>query len=168
MTSIQTAVDKLESSIINPSEGLPEEIFLFLTRITPMINVDLLIKNEQNYTLLTWRDDGYYPAGWHIPGGIIRFKETIEQRIHKVALSELGTDVIFKNIPIAINEVIHPSRKNRGHFISLLYECKLTGLPDKKLKYEKGIPKPGEWSWHKSCPDNIITTHEIYRFFLTV
>ena len=83
-------IDVLESSIQNPSEGLPEELFLFITWITPIINVDLLIKNEQNHTLLTWRDDGYWPAGWHVPGGIIRYKETIAQRIKVVAKTELG------------------------------------------------------------------------------
>lgn len=46
-------IDILESSIQNPSKGLPEELFLFVSRITPLVNVDLLIKNEQNHTLLT-------------------------------------------------------------------------------------------------------------------
>ena len=73
---LREIIDILESSIPNPSKGLPEEVFLFVSRITPLINVDLLIKNEQNHTLLTWRNDSYY-LGWHIPGGIIRYKETI-------------------------------------------------------------------------------------------
>lgn len=43
-----------------------------------MVNVDLLIKNvSSNETLLTWREDEYYGPGWHVPGGIVRFKETI-------------------------------------------------------------------------------------------
>ncbi|MDP2923379.1 MAG: NUDIX hydrolase, partial [Candidatus Omnitrophota bacterium] len=71
---IKQKIDLLESLIKNPSERLPEDIFLFVSRITPIINVDLLIKNKQNHTLLTWRDDGFYPPGWHIPGGIVRYK----------------------------------------------------------------------------------------------
>ncbi len=163
---IKKIIDSLESLIKNPSEGLPEEIFLFVTRITPIINVDLLIKNDQNHTLLTWRDDGYYPPGWHIPGGIVRYKETISDRINAVAASELGADIKFKKDPLSINEVIHPSRKNRGHFISLLYECRLMTSLDKNLRYEKGIPKPGVWAWHDKCPDDIIPVHEMYRKFI--
>lgn len=164
--SLKKIIDSLESIIKNPSEGLPEDIFLFISRITPIINVDLLIKNEQNHTLLTWRDDSYYPPGWHIPGGIVRYKETISDRINAVAASELGADIKFKKVPLAINEVIHPSRRVRGHFISLLYECTLISSLDKNLRYEKGIPKPGEWAWHNKCPDNIIPVHEMYRKFI--
>jgi colanic acid biosynthesis protein WcaH len=32
-------------------------------------------------TLLTWRDDESFGAGWHVPGGIIRYKETAADRI---------------------------------------------------------------------------------------
>jgi colanic acid biosynthesis protein WcaH len=159
-------IDLLESLIKNPSEGLPEEIFLFVSRITPIINVDLLIKNAENHTLLTWRDDGYYPSGWHIPGGIIRYKETIADRINAVSARELGADVKFKENPLVINEVLHPSRRARGHFISLLYECTLVSPLDKNRRYEKGKPKPGEWAWHTKCPENIISVHEMYRKFI--
>ncbi len=163
---IKQKVDLLESLIKNPSKGLPEVIFLFVSRITPIINVDLLIKNELEYTLLTWRDDGFYPPGWHIPGGIIRYKETISDRINAVARSELGTRIKFKKDPLAINEVIHHLRKNRGHFISLLYESTLVSSPDENLKFKKGIPTPGQWAWHKKCPDNIISVHKMYRKFI--
>jgi len=163
---IKKIIDLLESLIKNPSEGLPEDIFLFVSRITPIINVDLLIKNEHNHTLLTWRDDGYYPPGWHIPGGIVRYKETISDRINAVAASELGADIEFKKDPLAINEVLHPSRMVRGHFLSLLYECTLISSLDKNLRYEKGIPKPGEWAWHNKCPNDMIPIHEMYRKFI--
>ena len=163
---IKKIIDLLESLIENPLQRLPEDIFLFVSRITPIINVDLLIKNEQNHTLLTWRDDSYYPPGWHVPGGIVRYKETISDRINAVAESELGAEIKFKKDPLAINEVIHPSRKNRGHFVSLLYECTLISPLDKNRRYEKGIPKPGEWAWHSKCPDNIISVHEMYRKFI--
>ena len=163
---LRKIIKVIESAIKNPSEGLPEDIFLFASRITPIINVDLLIKNAQGHTLLTWRDDDYYPPGWHIPGGIVRYKETISDRINVVATSELGADIKFNKDSLAINEVIHPSRRNRGHFISLLYECTLISLLDKNLRHEEGIPKPGQWAWHEKCPDNIISVHEMYRKFI--
>ncbi len=163
---IKKLIDLLESCIGNPSKGLPDDVFLFLSRITPLINVDLLIKNKENHTLLTWRDDGYYPPGWHIPGGIIRYKETATTRIKAVAATELGACVKFKKDPLAIKEVIHPSRKNRGHGISLLYECSLISPIDENRRYEKGAPKPGEWAWHERCPNNIIKIHEMYRNFI--
>lgn len=159
-------INSLESVIKNPLEGLPEDIFLFLTRVTPMINVDLLIKNKNSQTLLTWRDDGIFQPGWHIPGGIIRFKETIFDRIKAVALIELGAKITFKTEPLAVNEVIIPKKKDRSHFISLLYECTLNSRLNNKLKYKSGIAKPGEWAWHDTCPKDLIPVHEMYRKYL--
>lgn len=159
-------INLLESLIRNASEGLPEDIFLFVSRIIPMVNVDLLIKNEKNHTLLTWRNDIYHGPGWHVPGGIIRYKETISDRIKAVAASELGVKIRFRENPLAINETIHPARKNRGHFISLLYGCRLISSLDENLKFKKDAPRPGQWAWHGKCPDNIISVHEIYREFI--
>lgn len=163
---IKTAIENLESFIEDPSKGLPEDAFLFVSRITPLINVDLLIKNEQNHTLLTWRDDGYGPPGWHVPGGIIRYKELMEDRIKAVGIIELGASIIFAKDVLAINEIIHPSRRIRGHFISLLFKCTLTSPPSEKIRYTKGNPDPGEWSWHSECPSDLIPVHEMYRKFI--
>jgi len=164
---IKKIIDSLELIIKNPSQGLPEDLFLFLTKIIPIINVDLLIKNDQNRTLLTWRADGYWPPGWHVPGGIIRYKETLADRLNAVAAKELGAKITFKKEPLVVNEFIHHSRRERGHFISLLYECKLLSPPDKDLKYEKGAPDLGAWAWHSKCPDDIISVHKkMYRKFI--
>jgi ADP-ribose pyrophosphatase YjhB (NUDIX family) len=160
---LKTNIDIVESFVQNPSKGLPEKVFLFVTRMTAMINVDLLIKNENNQTLLTWRDDGYYLPGWHVPGGIMRYKEKIFDRVLAVGKNELGAEVKFDPVPIAINEVIHETRKNRGHFISLLYRCSLVEQPDERLRCKSALPNKNEWLWHDACPDNIISVHEMYR-----
>jgi ADP-ribose pyrophosphatase YjhB (NUDIX family) len=159
-------MDLVESFVQNPSKGLPEDVFLFVTRMTVMINVDLLIKNKKNQTLLTWRDDGYYLPGWHVPGGIIRYKEKISDRVRAVGKNELGAEVKFDPVPIAINEVIHETRKNRGHFISLLFQCSFVKQPDERLKCKSALPNQNEWLWHDACPENIISVHEMYKKFI--
>lgn len=163
---IKQSINAIESMIGDPSNGLPEDVFLFASRITPMVNVDLLIKNKRNQTLLTWRDDGYYKAGWHVPGGIIRYKETLSERIRAVAKTELGAEVVFQMNPIAINEIIHQRRRERGHFISLLYQCSLIATLDEGLRYQSGAPRQNQWMWHERCPENLIAVHEIYRQYI--
>lgn len=164
---IDEAIAYLEQQILDPSHSLPDDIFYFVSRITPLINVDLLIKNEQGQALLTWRADNYGPPGWHVPGGIIRYKETIGSRIRAVAKNELGCEVKFNPKPLAINEIIL-GRKDRGHFISLLYQCQLLAPLDEKLKcLNAESPGPNEWLWHSSCPANLIPVHiDIYREFI--
>lgn len=131
-----------------------------------MVNVDLLVKNKQKQTLLTWRDDEFYGPGWHVPGGIVRFKEPVATRIQAVAMGELGAGVDFAREPLAMNEVMHPERDKRGHFISLLYACTLTGALDPALEYKAGPGKAGQWAWHAACPANLISVHEMYRKFI--
>ena len=159
-------IKKIESKIKNPKKGLPKEVFLFLTRISPMINIDLLIKNKKKQTLLVWREKGErYDEGWHIPGGIIRFKETIDKRIILTAKNELGSKIKFAKQPIFYNE-IHLNQKNRSHFISLLFECKILSGPKKKLMFKKGKPLPGEWKWHDKCPSDLIKPQYKYKKFI--
>ena len=110
-------INILESLVKDSSKGLPEDIFLFISRLTPLVNVDLLIKDDGNRTLMIWREDEYSKPGWHLPGGIIRFKETIANRIRAVAKNELGvTRIEFNPVPLAINEVIHPYKKEQRPF----------------------------------------------------
>ena len=82
-----------------------------------------------------------------------------------MAKKELGAKLTFKREPLAVNEIILPF-KNRGHFISLLYQCKLISSLDKNLKFKNGVPKPGQWTWHSKCPDNIIPVHKMYQRFI--
>ncbi len=163
--SLKAIIAELRHEIGDPRKGLPEEIFLLVSAITPMINVDLLIKDNEGRTLLVWRNDKY-GSGWHIPGGIIRFKETMEQRIHEVARQELGATVKFQDTPIAIRQVMAPDRNERGHFISLLYRCQLQAPPDRAREYVSGKPGNGQWKWHETYPDNMLQVHDMYRDFI--
>ena len=151
------------SKIDNPREGLPEDVFLLVSQLTPLVNVELLINDDKKGTLLTWRHDDFYGPAWHLPGGIVRFKELASTRIKKVAKSELEVTISFDSEPIEINEIMNKNRDIRGHFFSLLYSCKLTSSLNKDLMFRDENPINGYWRWFKVCPDNLINQHEIYR-----
>jgi ADP-ribose pyrophosphatase YjhB (NUDIX family) len=165
MSQLSDSIRVLDTLAGDPTTGLPEELFLFVSRITPLVNVDLLIQDDRRHTLLTWRADEYHGAGWHVPGGIIRYRETADQRIRKVATSEMGASVDFDPIPAAINESFGEQR-NRGHFISLLYRCRLVSGPDPRLKAIAAPPEPGTWRWHKGAPADLLKVHDMYRPFM--
>jgi ADP-ribose pyrophosphatase YjhB (NUDIX family) len=158
-----TDIQKILSRITNAKKGLPEDVFLLVSQLTPLVNVELLIKDKKKGTLLTWRHDNFYGPAWHLPGGIVRFKELAHTRVQKVAKVELGTTVAFDEIPIEVNEVMNDTRDVRGHFLSLLYNCHLTGPENKDLEFKKENPINGRWRWFKVCPKNLIFQHEIYR-----
>ena len=159
------AVQTLVDAVPDPNKGLPDEVFYYISRTTPFINVDLLIKDEAGRTLLAWRDDVHAGTGWHIPGGIIRFKESIAERIRQVSLREVGTMVDYDPNPLSINEMIHHDRDLRAHFISLLYNCRLGAsfTPE-----NKGLQshQAGYLAWHDHFPENMIPFHNVYRKFI--
>jgi ADP-ribose pyrophosphatase YjhB (NUDIX family) len=160
--NIAEAIAALVKQVPNPSMGLPDDVFYYISRTTPLVNVDLLIKDENGRTLLSWRNDQYAGKGWHVPGGIVRFKETLETRVQKVAETEVGVNISFESTPIALHQIIHHERDIRGHFISLLYKCFLSGnfVPQNQgLSIEDG----GYLMWHDHCPDNLLKCQEIYQ-----
>lgn len=158
----QELLDQVRKYIDKAEDGLPEELFLFATEITPMVNVDLLVRDEAGRILLAWRKDKFYEEGWHVPGGIIRLKETFEDRIRKVGEIELGCpNIIFDSTPVEIVPIICPEMKQRGHFVSIVYECR---FPEGFEVHNKmNVNEAGYLEWHACCPDNLLKVHEFYR-----
>ena len=147
------------------SKGLPEDIFLMTTRLTPMINVDLLIRTPEG-VLLTWREDKHFVPGWHIPGGIIRFMEKIETRLDAVAFSELGATLKKECKLLNIHEFFYPELSSRNHFISLLYEVELASKIAIPRCADLTAPRHGEYAFFHHAPGNLLEPHEVYRKFL--
>lgn len=161
---LKDAIEALDKHVTDPKNGLPEELFLYVSRTTPLVNVDLLIKDEKGRTLLGWRDDKYAGRGWHVLGGIIRFKEKWEDRVKKVANKEIGTEVKFDSKPIALNQFFCPHNE-RGHFVSLLFKC---FLDSSFILENKGLTEkdPGYLKWHEICPDNLVKCHDMYKKYI--
>lgn len=161
----QRALAVLDEWVPDAAGGLPEDFFVFISRFTPLINVDLIIQDERRRTLLTWRQDETYGAGWHVPGGIIRYRETAEERIHATARRELGADLAFEPQPMSVEQTMDPVRRERAHFISLVYSCRFITPPDPARQYIEGTPQRDQWAWHESCPPDLIPWQNAYRKF---
>ena len=161
--NLADAFGLIKNRVINPMDGLGTEIFHFISTLTPMVNVDLLIKNSAGHTLLTWRSDEFYGPGWHLPGGVLRFKESPHSRLEKVANTELNCSVIVEQEPIKVRSQIATGRDIRGHFISLVYLCKLQTNPSTLKKAITKSPLNGQWKWHKEAPKDLIAVQDSFR-----
>lgn len=159
----RTLIDELLSKIDDPRQGLPSPVFEMLLALTPLANVDLLVKNAEGDTLLAWRDDAY-GAGWHVPGGIIRFREPAAERIRKVAELELGAAVEAESRPCDVVELFY----DRGHFLSLLFRCRLTSAPATlgTVRFADGAPHHGDIGWVRGVPEQLYPAHEVYARWL--
>lgn len=155
----------LSDKELKPENGLPEELFLEISSMMPIPNVDLFILNDKGELLLTWRDDIYFGKGWHLPGGCIRFRETMVERVHKTAQNELGVDVRVDEDPIAVRDVIVSeyremlkNQNTRAHHIAVLYRC----YPDNSWEEFFGGIK-AKAGWFKRIPKDILSVHDVYN-----
>ena len=160
--TVEADLENVLANMSDPRTGLPDEVFHFIRKVTPLINVDLLIRRDGR-TLLAWREDEY-EKGWHIPGGIVRFREEFHARIDAVAQSEIGATVKSEASPCNLAQLRHHPR---GHFISLLYRCSLTSKIDEARFYSgHGEPDNGALSWIEGVPKDLYRAQDFYREWL--
>lgn len=159
----------LERAIPDASIGLGNDLFLAISRLTPLVNVDLLVQKSFSgtlHTLLSWRSDEFY-VGWHFPGGVLRFKEKLEYRVKKVAEQELSSYVTSIEGPLEINETMHPLRDVRGHFLSLLYSVELGRHPKIGTCDTNEEIEPGTLRWFLQAPNDLLKQHKIYEGYFS-
>lgn len=124
----------LLKKIDNPHEGLPQPVFDALCDVVPFVACELVVHGPKGL-LLVWRDDEWW-HGWHFPGGLLRFRESFEERIQAVAWKELGVN-------ISKVKFLYPkdcSQGTRNHCVSLVFLCE-TEMKPKRGKFFKKMPK---------------------------
>ena len=161
-------VDRLRDLELDASQGLDEELFLMVSSLVPIPNVDMLITNDEGQILLSYREDEFYGRSWHIPGGCMRFGETFEHRLIETSKKEIGCEVSINPEPIAVRNVLrgpnprqtHPNE--RGHNVAILFECHLPEgfVIDNKDKkpFENGYLK-----WFDTLPDDFLKIQFVFE-----
>ena len=150
---------------IDPTNGLPQELFLFATTLIPCTNIDLFVTDENRRLLLTWRDDEFYGQGWHIPGGCLRLKETLDNRIQQTAINELGSKVIYDRDFITRETMATEERSQltnqleRSHNISMLFFCRFPEGYEVKNK-ENDEHTRGYLKWFDHTPADLLKAHK--------
>ncbi len=164
--AIEHLQEVMDEEGIDPRKGLPQELFLFATTLLPCPNIDLFITDNKHRLLLTWREDEFYGKGWHIPGGCLRLKETLDNRIQHTALNEIGTKVIYDTDNFVTREgmVKHPrpwlrNDLQRSHNISMLFFCTLPDGFD-PITNVNNSPARGDLRWFDAFPDNLLGAHK--------
>ncbi|MEK9182889.1 MAG: NUDIX domain-containing protein [Patescibacteria group bacterium] len=127
-------LSSLLKKIDTPHAGLPQPVFDALCGLVPFVACELVIVGKKGI-LLTWRKDKWW-LGWHFPGGLLRYRESFEERIQAVARKELGINVIDYKFLFAKD----CSQGERGHVVSLVFRCE-TAMTPKRGKFFKKMPK---------------------------
>ena len=54
MINISDAIKYLKKEVPNPTKGLPEDLFYYISSTTPIINVDLLLKDKNPFQVFNF------------------------------------------------------------------------------------------------------------------
>ncbi len=164
-------VNELRDLNLDASEGLSEDLFLLVSSLIPVPNIDLLITNDSNQILLSFRNDIFYGQTWHIPGGCMRYGDTFEKRLEETSKKEIGCVVEYDTKPLCVCNVLrgpnntqnHPYE--RGHNVAILYNCR---LPD-NFEIDNTGKKPGDngyLKWFDKLPDNFLEIQCVFGEYL--
>lgn len=64
--------------------------FKIVVASTPLISMDLIIKNDENLVLLGYRNNRPAQGYWFVPGGRILKNESFQTAFRRLSMSELG------------------------------------------------------------------------------
>ena len=70
-----------------------DEEFLRIVDATPLVSIDLIVRNEHGQALLGKRLNRPAKDSWFVPGGRIRKNETVRQALARISQRELGTAI---------------------------------------------------------------------------
>lgn len=150
---------------VDASNGIGEDLYQAVSQLVPSVSVELLVKStDRKSTLLIWREDEFYGPGWHVPGGVVRFKERLQQRVCKVAKNELNRDLASVDGPVGFHEMFNEDRDVRGHFLAFVFEVTLKHQPEKD-RCAGDQPEDGMWRWFDHCPDDLISNQRQLRTY---
>lgn len=98
---------------------LPDKVYNQVLRSMPVLAVDgVLLKDEK--VLLIKRKSDPFSGSWVLPGGMLKYGETLEEGVVREFEEETKVMVRIKSI---INVYSHPHRDPRGHIVAIAYIC---------------------------------------------
>lgn len=100
--------------------SLTQEEFRTIYAKVPRLCVDIIIQNQTG-VLLTYRVIEPYKDTWHLPGGTVQHKESLEDAVRRVAKTELGITVMVLRFIGYIDYLLENEQHDRS--ISMVFLC---------------------------------------------
>jgi len=138
----------------------PEEFKAIFSKV-PRLCVELAIKTPEGI-ILALRSLPTWNGQWHLPGGMVFYKEKIAHAIKRIAKDELGISV---NIQKLLGYIEYPSEEKErgfGFSIGIIFLCS----PDKIMDLKPNNEEASEIKIFKKLPPNMIEEH--YAFLKSI
>lgn len=131
-----------------------EEFDSIYSKVT-RLNVELLVRIDDGI-ILTKRSIEPQIGKWHIPGGTVRFGETLHAAVKRVAYEELEVEVEVGQQVGYIEYPIMCAEGYKGWPIGVAFECTIiSGVPT-------GTEQGEEIGFFKEVPENTIEDQRLF------
>jgi 8-oxo-dGTP diphosphatase len=124
----------------------------------PILCVDGIVVTDKGEVLLTKREIEPFLGFWHLPGGRVDYKETVEEAVARVVMEETGV----KAERMSLVGVYSDSKRDpRGHFVTVAFLMKPVGgklksdFQSSEVKYFKKLPKKMGFDAKKVAEDGL-------------
>jgi len=138
-------------------DPLPQAEYEAIFSRVPRLTVEVVITAaEMQGVLLSRRKDGPCQGLWHLPGGTVRFAESLTEAVGRVARQELGLEVVAGPL---IGYIEYPSHLDLGDWpVGMAFDAELVqvGVPH-------NVTRPGRVSWFRRLPEEM---HDEQKAFL--
>ena len=115
----------------SPINYLEKNDFLDVIDKTPLVSIDLIVKDSNNRALLGYRKNHPARSFWFVPGGRIRKNETLAQAMKRIAMNELGIEISITDATLLgaydhiYDDNFDAKQGITTHYVVLGYEIKL-------------------------------------------
>lgn len=131
------------------SAYLSDDDYDFIYSRVPRVCADLLIVNSKGQVLMTKRTIEPYLDHWHLPGGRVKFKESVKDALNRVSKAELGVEVGDEIKLVGYCEYPDEIQKEQDrHSISLVHIFEV----DDDIKLDAGE----KYQWASEMPELVI------------
>ena len=129
---------------------LTDEEYEFIFSRVPRLCLDFIIIKDDRI-LLSQRDIEPYKGFWHLPGGMVRYKESFDDAAERILQDELGVSPTNKESAGFI-EFLKEVNENglHTHSVSIVFKTK---LGEGKIR---GSNQASEVDFFESLPENVI------------
>jgi colanic acid biosynthesis protein WcaH len=107
--------------------------FLHIVDATPLVSIDLIVRNERGEILLGRRANRPAQGMWFVPGGRIRKNELVNDALQRISQRELGLKITQAKL-LGVFDHIYPDNflgapGVNTHYVVLGMEATLPGNP---------------------------------------
>lgn len=121
---------------------LEKKIFSSVIQHTPLVSIDLIVKNEEGKVLLGKRTNEPAKGYWFVPGGRIHKDETLDAAFKRTVNDELGLDMsrkeaLFDRVYEHFYENNVFNENFSTHYVVLAHKITIRALPELNTQHSE-------------------------------